>query len=167
VRIVKLQMLSGERFDQLVNPGRDIPAETTKIHGINAEMVRSKPGIEEILPMFDQFVADTILVAHNAAFDMRMLQTYEAQTKIKFSNPVLDTLLLSAVIHSAHDNHNLKDIARRLGVDVLGRHTAIGDATTTAMIFLKMIPLLGNMGIYTLKEAREASQKTYFARMKF
>ena len=167
VRIVKLQMLSGERFDQLVNPGRDIPAETTKIHGINAEMVRSKPGIEEILPMFDQFVADTILVAHNAAFDMRMLQTYEAQTKIKFSNPVLDTLLLSAVIHSAHDNHNLKDIGRRLGVDVLGRHTAIGDATTTAMIFLKMIPLLGNMGIYTLKEAREASQKTYFARMKF
>ena len=167
VRIVKLHMFGGERFDQLVNPGRDIPAETTKIHGITADMVRSKPGIEEILPMFYQFVSDTILVAHNAAFDMRMLQTYEAQTGIKFSHPVLDTLLLSAVIHPAHDSHNLGDIAKRLGVDVLGRHTAIGDATTTALIFLKMIPLLGKMGIYTLKEAREASQKTYYARLKF
>ena len=86
---------------------------------------------------------------------------------IKFSNPVLDTLLLSAVLHSAHERHNIKEIAKRLGVDVVGRHTAIGDATTTAMLLLKMIPLLGNMGIYTLKEAREASQKTYYARLKF
>ncbi len=167
VRIVKLQMLNEERFDHLINPERDIPAETTKIHGINIDMVRSKPGIESALPMFSQFVADTILVAHNAAFDMRMLQTCEEQTGIKFSNPVLDTLLLSAVIHPAHEQHNLKEISKRLGVDVVGRHTAIGDATTTAMLLLKMIPLLGNMGIYTLKEAREASQKTYYARLKF
>lgn len=167
VRIVKLRMLSEERFDHLINPERDIPAETTKIHGINADMVRAKPRIDRILPMFYQFVADTILIAHNAAFDMRMLQIYEEQTKIKFSNPVLDTLLLSAVIHPAHDNHNIRDIADRLGVDIIGRHTAIGDATTTALLFLKMIPLLGNMGIYTLKEAREASQKTYYARLKF
>jgi DNA polymerase-3 subunit epsilon len=167
VRIVKLQMLSEECFDHLINPHRDIPLETTKIHGISEEMVRSKPGIEKVLPMFSQFVADTILVAHNAAFDMRMLQTYEAQTGIIFTNPVLDTLLLSAVLHPAHERHNIKEIAKRLGVDIVGRHTAIGDATTTAMLLLKMIPLLGNMGIYTLKDAREASQKTYYARLKF
>ena len=167
VRIVKQHVLSEERFDHLINPQRDIPPETTKIHGIDDDMVRSKPGIEKVLPMFNQFVAKTILVAHNAAFDMRMLQICEAQTGITFSNPVLDTLLLSAVVHSAHDQHNLKEIAKRLGVEVVGRHTAIGDATTTAMLLLKMIPLLGNMGIYTLREAREASQKTYYARLKF
>ncbi|MBW2177985.1 MAG: hypothetical protein JRH03_13745 [Deltaproteobacteria bacterium] len=167
VRIVKLRMLKEERFDALVNPERDIPAETTKIHGIKTDMVRFKPGIDKVLPMFHQFVTDTILVAHNAAFDMRMLQTCEAQTGIKFINPVLDTLLLSDVIHPEHKSHNLSDIAGRLGVEVLGRHTAIGDATTTAILFLKMIPLLGNIGIYTLKEARDASQKSYYARFKF
>ena len=167
VRIVRLQMLTEERFDHLINPERDIPASTIKIHGIDNRMVRSKPNIGKILPMFQQFVADTILVAHNAAFDMRMLQTYEDQVGIQFSNPVLDTLLLSAVLHPAHERHNLKEIANRLGVEIVGRHTAIGDATTTAMLFLKMIPLLGNMGIYTLKEAREASKKTYYARLKF
>jgi len=167
VRVVKMQMLSEEHFDQLVNPQRDIPPESTKNHGIDADMVRSKAIIEDVLPMFSQFVADTILVAHNAAFDMRMLQTSETQTGITFSNPVLDTLLLSAVIHPAHERHNIKEISKRLGVDVVGRHTAIGDAETTAMLLLKMIPLLGNMGIYTLKEAREASQKTYYARLKF
>jgi len=167
VRIVRMQMLSDERFDHLINPHRDIPPESSSIHGIREEMVRSKPGIEKVLPMFSQYVADTILVAHNAAFDMRMLQICEKQTGIRFSNPVLDTLLLSAVIHPAHDQHNIKEIAKRLGVDVVGRHTAIGDAVTIALLLLKMIPLLGNMGIYTLKEAREASQKTYYARLKF
>ncbi|MEN8246914.1 MAG: exonuclease domain-containing protein [Thermodesulfobacteriota bacterium] len=167
VRVVKMQMLSEERFDHLVNPQRDIPPGSTRIHGIDADMVRSKAIIKDVLPMFSQFVADTILVAHNAAFDMRMLQTCEEQTGITFSNPVLDTLLLSAVIHPAHERHNIKEISKRLGVDVVGRHTAIGDAETTAMLLLKMIPLLGNMGIYTLKEAREASQKTYYARLKF
>ena len=167
VRIVRMQMLSDERFDHLINPHRDIPPESSSIHGIREDMVRSKPGIDKVLPMFSQYVADTILVAHNAAIDMRMLQICEAQTGINFSNPVLDTLLLSAVIHPAHDQHNIKEIAKRLGVDVVGRHTAIGDAITTALLLLKMIPLLGNMGIYTLKEAREASQKTYYARLKF
>jgi DNA polymerase-3 subunit epsilon len=167
VRIVRMQMLSDERFDHLINPHRDIPSESSSIHGISEEMVRSKPGIEKILPMFSQYVADTILVAHNAAFDMRMLQICEEQTDIRFSNPVLDTLLLSAVIHPAHDQHNIREIAKRLGVDVVGRHTAIGDAVTTALLLLKMIPLLGKMGIYTLKDAREASQKTYYARLKF
>jgi len=167
VRIVKLHMLEEENFDCLINPHRSIPAESTKFHGIVDEMVRSKPGIEKVLPMFHQFAADTILVAHNAAFDMRMLQMCEPQTGITFINPVLDTLLLSALIHPAHSDHDLNDIADRLGVEILNRHTAIGDAMTTAKMFLKMMPLLDNMGIHTLKEAREASKKTYYARLKY
>ena len=98
---------------------------------------------------------------------MRMLQTCEEKTGIAFINPVLDTLLLSALIHPAHGDHNLGDIAKRMGVDVVNRHTAVGDALTTGRIFLKMIPLLANMGIRTLQEAREASKKTYYARLKY
>ena len=91
----------------------------------------------------------------------------EEQTAVDFINPVLDTLLLSAVVHPAHENHDLEAIAQRLGIRILGRHTAIGDALSTGELFLKLLPLLAQKGIYTLKDALAASRKTYYARQKF
>ena len=117
--------------------------------------------------MFGRFAEATVLVAHNAAFDMRMLQMKELSSKTKFINPVLDTMLLSAIVHPAHTNHNLEAIADRLGVSIIGRHTALGDAIATGELYVKLIPLLAKMGIYTLKQAREASQKTHFAKIKY
>ena len=167
VRIINAKMLVDEQFNQLVNPGRIIPATSTEYHGITDDMVVDQPVIEDVLPLFYRFVDETVLVAHNAAFDMRLLQINEPYTGLKFINPVLDTFLLSAVVHPSLANHDLEHIAKRLGVKIRDRHTALGDAITTATIFLKLIPILAQMGIYTLKDAREASQKTYFARLKY
>jgi len=167
LRIINGRILTEESFDQLINPQRRIPASSTHIHGIDDDMVINQPTIDVVLPDFLRFTADTILVAHNAAFDMRMLQMCEEKTGVKFIQPVLDTLLLSAVAHSTHDDHTLSAIAGRLGVTVAGRHTAMGDALMTANIFIKLISLLADMGIRTLGQAREASQKTYYARLKF
>ncbi len=167
VRIVNTKLLKAEQFNQLVNPRRAIPSTSTKFHGITDDMVVDQPIIEDVLPLFYQFVDETVLVAHNAAFDMRLLQINEPYTGLKFVNPVLDTLLLSAIVHPSQGDHDLEHIAKRLGVRVQDRHTAMGDALTTATIFLKLIPLLAQMGIHTLKDAREASQKTYFARLKY
>lgn len=167
VRIVNGRLLQKEMFDQLIDPQRPVPRESIKIHGIRPEMLKGQPTIEEVLPLFHQFTEDTILVAHNAAFDMRMLQINEAATGIKFIHPVLDTLLLSAVVHPAQDDHNLEAIAKRLGISIIGRHTAMGDAVATGEIFLKFISLLANSNIHTLKQARTASQKTYYARLKY
>ncbi len=167
IRIVNCRLLREERFEQLVDPSRTIPWESVQIHGIHPEMVIGQPTIDKVLPGFQQFVENTILVAHNAAFDMRFLQMKEEQTAVKIINPVLDTLLLSAVVHPSHSNHDLEAIAQRLGVRILGRHTAMGDALATAELFLKLMPLLAHNGIYTLKDALEASQKTYYARIKF
>jgi DNA polymerase-3 subunit epsilon len=91
----------------------------------------------------------------------------EEQSAVRFINPVLDTLLLSAVVHPAHADHNLEAIAQRLGVRILGRHTAMGDALVTGELFLKLLPLLAEKGIYRLKDVLEASKQTYYARMKF
>ena len=167
VRVVNGRLLREEVFDQFVDPRRAVPAASTRFHGITGEMLLGQPPIETVLGRFRQFVADTILVGHNVAFDMRMLQMKEKASGVAFVNPVLDTLLLSAVIHPAHGDHRLEALARLLGVSIVGRHTALGDALVTGEIFLKMIPLLAQNGIVTLRDAVAASRKTYYARLKY
>lgn len=166
-RIVNGKLLRQESFEQLVDPGRTIPTESIPIHGIQQHMVDGQPRIGAVLPVFYAFAQDTVLVAHNAAFDMRFLQLQEEATGIVFRQPVLDTLLLSAVVHPNQESHRLEAIAERFNVTVHGRHTALGDALVTAEIWLRLIPLLAQQGIYTLRQAREASQKTYYARLKY
>ena len=166
-RIVNSKLLRHESFEQLVNPGRMIPAITIPIHGITQDMVMGKPDITEVLPAFYTFAQDTVLIAHNAAFDMKFLQLQEADTGLVFNHPVLDTLLLSAVVHPNQDAHRLEAIAERFNITILGRHTALGDAFVTAEVWLRLLPLLQAMGIHTLRQAREAAQKTYYARLKY
>ncbi len=167
VRIVNGRLLRSESFDRLVDPRRRLSLESIPIHGITEEMVAGQPTIDQVLPGFHEFCEDTVLVAHNAAFDMRFLQMKEEATGVKFLHPVLDTLLLSAAIHPNQESHRLEAIAERLGINVIGRHTALGDAIVTGEVFLKMIPLLAEQGIRTLREAREAAERTYYARVKY
>ncbi|HEY3074797.1 MAG TPA: exonuclease domain-containing protein [Burkholderiales bacterium] len=167
VRIVNGRLLKHEVFEQLVNPQRPLNRESSRIHGIDARLLAAQPKLVEVLPAFQRFCEDTVLVAHNAAFDMRFLELKEAATGIRFDQPVLDTLLLSAVVHPSLEDHRLEAIAERLGVRVIGRHTALGDALVTGEIFLKLLPLLAERGIVTLKQARDASQRTYNARLRY
>jgi len=167
VRIVNGRLLRAESFEQLVDPRRTIPAAGIPIHGIRPEMVVGQPTIDRVLPAFHDYARDTVLVAHNAAFDMRFLQLEEAATGVRFDQPVLDTLLLSAVVHPSQDSHGLEAIAERFGITVVGRHTALGDALVTAEVWLKLVALLEAAGIRTLGQARAAAQKTYYARLKY
>lgn len=166
-RIVNGKLLRQDAFEQLIDPGRSIPAASIPIHAITPAMVQGQPRIGQVLPSFHAYASDTVLVAHNAAFDMKFLQLKERSTGLRFDQPVLDTLLLSAVIHPHQDSHHLEAIAQRMNITVLGRHTALGDALVTAEVFLRMIPLLAEMGILTLGQAREAAQKTYHARLEY
>jgi len=166
-RIVNRRLLRHECFDQLVNPQRLLSRESIGIHGITPDLLVGQPLIDTVLPAFHAFCADTVLLAHNAAFDMRFLQMKEERLGVRFEQPVLDTLLLSAVLHPNQESHRLEAIAERIGVSVIGRHTALGDAMVTGEIFLKMLPLLAAMGIHTLRQAREASERTYHARLQY
>ena len=167
VRIVNRRLLRHEAFEQLVDPRRTLPKQSMRIHHISAEMLAGQPPIESVLPMFRAFVGDSVLVAHNAAFDMRFLELKQAASGVRFDRPVLDTFLLSAVLFPNQASHRLEAIAERLGVSVLGRHTAIGDAIVTAEVFLKMLPLLADKGIRTLGQAIQACEQTYHARIRY
>ncbi|MCF8460978.1 MAG: hypothetical protein K9G46_09650 [Flavobacteriales bacterium] len=167
VRIINGKLHSEDTFDQLVNPKRNIPLVSLKIHEIYPEMLADKPTIDKILPRFYRYAENSVLVAHNASFDMRFLQIKEEQTGVRFTNPVLDTLLLSAVCHPKQELHNMEDISERLGIELVGRHTALGDSIVTAEILLKLIPILEAKGIKTLRQAREESMKTSYARISF
>ena len=166
-RIVNGRLLRGESFEQLIDPGRDISAANTAVHGITNEMVRGQPRIAEVLPAFHAFAQGTVLVAHNAAFDMKFLQLQEQATGLVFDQPVLDTLLLAIVAQPQQASHRLEALTERFGIAVEGRHTALADAKATAELLLRLIPLLEAQGIRTLGQARAAAQQTYLARLKY
>lgn len=167
IRVVNGRILSQEVFESLVATGRPIAASAQAVHGISAAMLADAPSAEQLLPRFARFCEDTVLLAHNGAFDLSFLTRQGGGLGIDFSQPILDTLLLSAVLYPEGDAHQLEAIAERLGVSVIGRHTALGDAIVTAEIFVRLIPLLEARGIETLGDALRASQETWYARLDY
>ena len=167
IRIVNGHLQHHETIDQLVDPQREVPPIATEITGIYAEMLVGEQTVAQVLPEFRRFAEGAVLVAHNAAFDMRFLELKEVETRTRFGNPVLDTLLLSTVVHPNLDDHTLDGIAGRMNIPIVGRHTALGDAIVTAEILVKLIALLEAAGITTLGQAIEASAKSKFAKLSF
>lgn len=159
VRVVKGRVLTGETFQRLVHPGRPIPAESVRFHGITDDAVRDKPPLQVVLPQFKQFVGDAVMVAHNAAFDLKFLKLKEAECGVSFPNPVIDTMLLSVLIDPEAD-HSLDGLGQRLGVGITDRHTALGDSLATAEVLVRMFDLLEAKGTYTLAEVMRASNMT-------
>lgn len=159
VRIVDGEIDEANPFSRLVNPGMPIPPASIKYHGITDDMVDSEDGISDVLPAFRDYVGDAILVAHNAAFDMKFLRLKEDQTGVSFANLVLDTLLLNVFLEHESHNHSLDAIAERMGITIEGRHTALGDSIATARVFLRMLNRLEARGVTTLRQVVDACAK--------
>ena len=165
VRIVNGRVLGREVFEQLIDPRRSVPEAAVRVHGISRDMLEGQPPVEEVLPGLARFAEDTVLVGHDVAFDLRFFELKEERTGVRLTQPVLDTLLLDAVASPEQEDHSLEAMAERLGVSVVGRHTALGDALVTAEIFVRLLPLLRAGGIETLRAAREAARRTRAARV--
>ncbi len=157
VRIVNRRILTGETFERIVNPGRAIPPESTRFHGITDAMAEGKPPIAVVLPQFHAFAKGATLVAHNASFDMSFLTKHEAAAGVRFENPVLCTLMLAAALLDDMPEHSLDAVAERFGIAIERRHTALSDAMATAVLFLHLVDVLEGRGIKTLGQALAAA----------
>lgn len=154
-----------DTFDTLINPGVRIPELSTTFHGITDEMVADAPSPADAVADFAAYAADSVLVAHHAGFDLGFLRPAAEGAGVELEPLFLDTMLLSAVLDPHPEaRHGLDYVCQRYGVEVFGRHTALGDALATAEVLAHMIPQLAERGITTLGDARKASAATDLAR---
>jgi DNA polymerase III subunit epsilon len=147
------RLRSQEAFDALVNPGRPIPAASTRFHGITDAMVADAPPAGEVLSRLRRFVGDAPLVGHEIAFDMEFLDIEARRSglpPLSAGRLVLDTRLISNLVHGPGLSHSLEAVAERLGVTIQSRHSALGDALATADILKRLIELAARRGIETL-----------------
>ncbi|MGX7198484.1 PolC-type DNA polymerase III [Enterococcus nangangensis] len=128
-------------FEEFIDPGHPLSKTTVELTGITDEMVRGSKSEEEVLRRFKEFSKGTILVAHNATFDMGFLNTsYGRHGIAEADNPVVDTLELSRFLHPQLKSHRLNVLAKKYGVNLEQHHRAVFDSETTghlAWLFLK------------------------------
>ncbi len=106
-----------ESFDELINPGVLIDSEITELTGINNNMVRDCPNEEEVVRKFKEWIGDLPLVAHNARFDINMLEmAYYKYNLGTLDNTVLDTMIISQIINKDLKRHNLSALTKNYGI---------------------------------------------------
>jgi DNA polymerase-3 subunit epsilon len=161
VRVLNGRIVDGESLDTLVDPGRKIPRQATKVHGITDAQVEGAPATAQAVARLHGFAQDAVLVAHNAPFDLSFLKRQEAAIGARFDHPVLDTVLLSAVLFGTNESHSLDALCDRLGIEIAAerRHTALGDAEATAAALCAMIPMLQGRGFATLGEVLHETRR--------
>lgn len=145
-----------DKFETFINPEIPIPSFITKLTGINDSMVKSAPTIEEILPDFIKFISGTVLVAHNANFDVSFIKTKAKNLNIEIYNPVIDTVELSRHLYENLKNYKLDTVAEHLGVSLENHHRAVDDAMATAEIFMKSCDKLNELGIKNVMDLNTA-----------
>lgn len=156
VAVAAIPFVGGEPQDgltTLVNPGRPIPSGSTAIHGITDAMVAGAPPIGDVLPDLDGACRATVIVGHGVAFDLAVLGREQRALRLPLlSSPALDTMRLAAAVHREWPDVDLDTVARRLGIEIVGRHSARGDAVAAGRILLALLPDLVRRGLRTIPE---------------
>ena len=124
-----------DQFISLVNPQRDIHPYVEKLTGITSKMVKTAPKFHEIAKRIVEITSDSILVAHNAQFDYRILQLEFKRLGYEFSMKSLCTVILSQELLPDQESYKLGRLSRSLGIPLKDRHRASGDALATVELF--------------------------------
>ncbi len=156
-----------DEFQTLVNPETPIPPFITGLTGISDEMVKDAPKFADVVHDLLGFIGDSVLVAHNSAFDMRFLN-YEIGLifqDYRIANPCLCTVQLSRKLLPDIVNHKLKTVAEHYSIDLVNHHRASADAYATAHIFVNLLTRLNDDGVRDLAAVRDLSnRKSKYAR---
>ena len=141
------------RFATFVNPGEPIPRHIQELTRITDEMVKDAPGVEEALPQFLAFAGSSVLVAHNARFDIGFIQEFARRLGLpRVDNPVLDTLELARALHPGLKNHRLNTLAEKYRVSLDNHHRAVDDAAALGGILQAMLKEAAGRGVRSLRE---------------
>lgn len=133
-------------FEEFVNPKEPLSDFTTELTGITNNMVSNAETIDMVLPKFLEFSKDSILVAHNAEFDVPFVISKANDLGLDYKPIYMDTLYISRALNRDFKNHKLDTLAKNYQVTLLNHHRASDDARATSQIFLKMLDQIGEMG---------------------
>jgi len=156
VALAAIPFVAGEPREglvTLVQPGRPIPASSTAIHGISDAMVSGAPPVPPALRAFEETCGTDVLVGHGLAFDLAVISRARRAERLRpLANRALDTMRLAAALHRDWTDVGLDTVAARLGIPIVGRHTAEGDAVAAGRVLLALLPALAQRGLRTVPE---------------
>ncbi|MCD2491620.1 PolC-type DNA polymerase III [Lacrimispora sp. NSJ-141] len=158
IEIGAVKVVNGEindRFSAFVNPELPIPFEIEKLTGINDSMVIGKPTIETVLPQFLEFCGNSVMVAHNASFDMSFIEHNSGLLGMNYKPTVVDTVTLARILLPELKRYKLDTVAKALGVSLENHHRAVDDAEATAHIFVAFVEKLRKKNVETLDGVNE------------
>ncbi|MFS9251995.1 PolC-type DNA polymerase III [Streptococcus infantis] len=146
IQVAASKMYKGNivaEFDEFINPGHPLSAFTTELTGITDDHVKNAKPLVQVLKEFQEFCKDTVLVAHNATFDVGFMNAnYERHGLPKISQPVIDTLEFARNLYPEYKRHGLGPLTKRFGVALEHHHMANYDAEATGrllFIFIKEV----------------------------
>jgi len=147
-------------IDRLVNPGRQIPALATAVHGITQRMVEAAVPAAQVLPEVGAFLEGKAVIGHNIGFDLALLAAEAERAGLLWRQPPsLDTGHLAAALFPDLKDLNLDALAERFHVPIEGRHTALGDCLVTAAVWRRLLRALEADGVRTFAEATRVAAR--------
>ena len=141
-----------DKFSCFVNPEKSIPPRVVEVTGITDDMVRNAETIDKVFPKLLEFIKDSVLVAHNAEFDVGFLRHFAKELGYEFDFTYLDTLSLAYELFPEYKTYKLGRIAKNLGIKVDVAHRALDDVDTTVKVFKVMLDMLKERGVKTLED---------------
>lgn len=145
-----------DSFSTFVHVHRSLPAKIIELTSITDDMLQGQPEITSVLPEFFNFVGSSVLVAHNAGFDVSFIKNKTIKYMDKSCDtPVLDTLELSKALIKDVKNHKLNTLTKKLGINLENHHRAVDDANATAQLFIQLMNLLNDRSIHEIGKLNE------------
>ena len=164
-----MKIKNGEVLDEFscfVNPEKPIPQRVVEVTNITDDMVKDAETIDKVFPKMMDFIGDSVLVAHNADFDIGFLKYNATQLGYTLNNTYLDTLRLAKELFPDYKKYKLGIIAENLGIKVEVAHRALDDVDTTVKVFNVMIDMLKEKGAKKIEDIDTiCAGKTDFKRL--